>query len=118
GIGWTCYGKKDVGPLGKLNVTQAQIDSDKQYSKGFSDMEANLDTTEARELKKKFSELPKDQVKPFFEGLSLYLEYAHGTYVAGIAIAGPGGQDSGDTKRISLRNDSAAAQPGVGGGLG
>ena len=88
GIGWTWYGKKDVGPLGKLNVTQAQIDSDKQYSKGFSDMEANLDTTEARELKKKLSELPKDQVKPFFEGLSLYLEYAHGTYVAGIAIAG------------------------------
>jgi subtilisin family serine protease len=88
GIGWTWYGKKDVGPLRKLNVTQAQIDSDKQYSKGFSDMQANLDTTEARELKKKLSELPKDQVKPFFEGLSLYGGYAHGTYVAGIAIAG------------------------------
>jgi cell wall-associated protease len=29
GIGWTWYGKKDVGPLRKLNVTQAQIDTDK-----------------------------------------------------------------------------------------
>jgi subtilisin family serine protease len=88
GIGWTWYGKKDVGPLRKLNVTQAQIDTEKQYAKGFSDMQANLDTSEARELKKKLSELPKDQVKPFFEGVSLYFDYAHGTHVAGIATAG------------------------------
>lgn len=88
GIGWTWYAKKDVGPLRKLDVTQAQIDTDKQYAKGFSDMQANLDTTEARELKKKLSELPKDQVKPFFEGLTLYVDYAHGTHVAGIATAG------------------------------
>jgi len=88
GIGWTWYGKKDVGPLRKLNVTQAQIDSEKQYAKGFSDMEANLDTTESRELKKKLSELPKDQVKPFIEGVRLYFDYAHGTHVAGIATAG------------------------------
>jgi len=88
GIGWTWYGKKDVGPLRKLNVTQAQIDTDKQYSKGFSDMEANLDSTEARELKKKLSELPKDGVKAFMEGLGLYIDYAHGTHVAGIATAG------------------------------
>ncbi len=88
GIGWTWYGKKDVGPLRKLNVTQAQIATDKQYLKGLIDMRANLDTTEARELKKKLSELPKDQVKPFFEGVALYGNYAHGTLVAGIAIAG------------------------------
>lgn len=88
GIGWTWYGKKDVGPLRKLNVTQAQIDADKQYAKGFSDMQASLDTREARELKKKFSELPKDEVKPFMEGLGLYIDYAHGTHVAGIATAG------------------------------
>lgn len=88
GIGWTWYGKKDVGPLRKLNVTQAQIDTDKQYSKGFSDMDANLDSTEARELKKKLSELPKDGVKAFMEGLGLYIDYAHGTHVAGIATAG------------------------------
>src|SRR5207302_447095 len=34
GIGWTWYGKKDVGLLRKLNVTQAQIATDKQYLKG------------------------------------------------------------------------------------
>src|SRR5580700_2031335 len=88
GIGWTWYGKKDVGPLRKLNVTRAQIDTDKQYLKGLEDMTANLDTKDARELKKKLSELPKDQVKPVIEGIKLYLEYAHGTHVAGIAIAG------------------------------
>src|SRR5207249_4761497 len=33
-------------------------------------------------------EKKKDQVKPFFEGVALYGNYAHGTLVAGIAIAG------------------------------
>jgi subtilisin family serine protease len=88
GIGWTWDGKKDVGPLRKLDVTQAQIDTAKKYIKGFSDMEANLDTAEAQEWKKKLSQLPKDQVKLFFEGIRLYGNYAHGTHVAGIAIAG------------------------------
>src|SRR6266566_423983 len=87
GIGWTWYGKKDVGPLRKLNVTQDQIATDKQYFKGLIDMRANLDTKEARQLKKKLSELPKDQVKPFFEGIRLYFSYAHGTHAAGIAVA-------------------------------
>ena len=88
GIGWTWYGKKDVGPLRKFNLSQDQIATDKQYVKGLNDMAANLDTKDARELKKKLSELPKDQVKSFLEGVGLYLGYAHGTHVAGIAIAG------------------------------
>jgi subtilisin family serine protease len=88
GIGWTWYGKRDVGPLRKLDVTQAQIDTDKNYIKGFEDLNASLDTREAQKLKKKITELPKDQVRPFFEGISLYLNYAHGTHVAGIATAG------------------------------
>jgi subtilisin family serine protease len=102
GIGWTWYGKKDVGPLRKLEVTQAQIDTDKQYMKGFGDMRANLDTAEARELKKKLSELPKDQVRPFFEGISLYADYAHGTHVAGIATAG-----NPAARILVIRNDWA-----------
>lgn len=88
GIGWTWYGKKDVGPLRNLNLTQEQIATDKQYLKGLIDMRANLDTKEARELKKKLAALPKDQVKPFFEGVTLYIDYAHGTLVAGVATAG------------------------------
>jgi subtilisin family serine protease len=100
GIGWTWYGKKNVGPLRTLNVSQAEIETDKHYVKGFSAMQANLDTTEARELKKKLSQLPKDQVKPFFEGLTLYVVYAHGTHVAGIAIA-----DNPAARILVIRND-------------
>jgi len=100
GIGWDWYGKKNIGPLRKLDITQAQLETDKHYSKGFSDMEANLDTPESQELKKKLSTLPKDEVKPFFEGLRLYIVYAHGTHVGGIALAGnPAG------RILVIRND-------------
>jgi subtilisin family serine protease len=100
GIGWDWYGKKNVGPLRALDVTQGQLDTDKHYSKGFTDMQANLDTAESIELKKKLSTLPRDEVKPFIEGLMLYTVYAHGTHVAGIALAGnPAG------RILVIRND-------------
>ena len=100
GIGWDWYGKKNIGPLRKLDITPAQLETDKHYSKGFSDMEANLDTPESTELKKKLSTLPKDEVKPFIEGLRLYTMYAHGTHVGGIALAGnPAG------RILVIRND-------------
>ena len=88
GIGWDWYGKKSVGPLRELHISRAEIDTYKHYSKGFSDMEANLDTPESTEARKKLSTLPKEEVKPFMEGLALYTDYAHGTHVSGIALAG------------------------------
>jgi hypothetical protein len=45
-------------------------------------------TISATEAKKKISSLPKEEVKPFIEGLTLYSNYAHGTHVSGIALAG------------------------------
>jgi Subtilase family len=88
GIGWDWYGKKSIGPLRELPVGQAEIDSYKHYSKGFNDMEANLDTPESTEARKKLSTLPKEEVKSFMEGLMMYTGYAHGTHVSGIALAG------------------------------
>jgi subtilisin family serine protease len=88
GIGWDWYGKKSIGPLRELHVPRAEIDMYKHYSEGFGDMEASLDTPESTEARKKFSTLPKEEVQAFMDGLTLYGEYAHGTEVAGIALAG------------------------------
>jgi subtilisin family serine protease len=88
GIGWDWYGKKSAGPLRALNVTQAQLDTYKHYASGSDDMQANLDTPASAEFKKKLSTLQKNDFKPFFEGITLYGEYSHGTHVAGIALAG------------------------------
>jgi len=88
GIAWDWYGKKSVGPLRALDVTQAQLDTYKHYASGSDDMQANLDTPASAEFKKKLSTLQKDDFKPFFEGLMLYGKYSHGTHVAGIALAG------------------------------
>ncbi len=59
-----------------------------QYIKGLLDAQANIDSAEATELKRKMSSLPKEEYQPFIEGLSAYGNYAHGTHVAGIALEG------------------------------
>jgi subtilisin family serine protease len=88
GIAWDWYGKKSVGPLRALNLTQAQVETYKHYAQGLDDERANLDTPAATEYRKKRSTLEKDDFKPFFENLGLYGRYSHGTHVAGIALAG------------------------------
>jgi len=81
GIGWDWFGKKNVGPLRELHMSQAEIEPYKHYSKGVEDMRASLDTPEAAELRRKLSTLQKDEVRPFMEGNILYEMYAHGTHV-------------------------------------
>ena len=88
GIGWTLhsdYTPALLFPIGETGADPAQF---QQYSKGFSDLQANVDSQEATELKQKLASLPKEEFKPFVEGLGAYSNYAHGTHVAGIAAAG------------------------------
>jgi subtilisin family serine protease len=88
GIAWTWYGKKTTGPLRTFNSEKDQLEIGRKYGKGFDDVAANLDTPEARAVKKKLASLPKDQVRPLIECAEMYSEYAHGTHTAGIAVAG------------------------------
>ena len=88
GIGWSWTGEKQVGPLGPEEIPPAALAAGAQDSKGFSELQAGLDTPETASLKKKLSTLPKDQVKGFIESLSFYLNWGHGTHVSGIATAG------------------------------
>jgi subtilisin family serine protease len=52
------------------------------------DLQAALDTEDARTLKRVVSSLQPEQVKQFQEELSLVSVYTHGTHVAGIAVEG------------------------------
>jgi hypothetical protein len=56
--------------------------------KGFFDLQAAIDSPEAAALRKKFSEMPPADVRPFIEDLSRCILYVHGTHVAGIATEG------------------------------
>jgi Subtilase family len=60
----------------------------KAMLKGFSDLESNLDTPEAAEVKTFLSTLPPEKYKSAIEEIGLAGNYIHGTHVAGIALAG------------------------------
>jgi len=88
GIGFTLHGDYTPTLLFPILDTGADPAQYQQYAKGFSDLQANVDSKEATEVKQKLASLPKEEFKPFLEGLSAYSIYAHGTHVAGIATAG------------------------------
>ena len=67
---------------------QARLPTMKARTKGFSDLQSNVDSPEASEVKQLLSTLPPEQYKPTVEELSLAGNYMHGTHVAGIALAG------------------------------
>ena len=57
-------------------------------SKGFSDLQSNVDSKEASEVKAYLSSLAADRYRPAMEELRVGGGYVHGTHVAGIALAG------------------------------
>lgn len=57
-------------------------------TKGFSDLQSNIDSPEAAEVKGFISGLQPEQFKPAIEQLGLAGNLIHGTHVAGIVAAG------------------------------
>jgi len=57
-------------------------------TKGFSDLQSNIDSPEASEVKAYLSGLAPDQYKAAIEEIGLAGNYQHGTHVAGILLAG------------------------------
>ena len=60
----------------------------KSMLKGFSDLQSNVDSPEASEVKTMLSTLPPEKYKAAIEEIGLAGTYIHGTHVAGIALAG------------------------------
>ncbi|MGE5666864.1 MAG: S8 family serine peptidase [Betaproteobacteria bacterium] len=67
---------------------KGRISQMKARLKGFSDLQSNIDSPEATELKKYLSTLKPDEYKSTIEELDLSGNWMHGTHVAGIALAG------------------------------
>ncbi|HET7536001.1 MAG TPA: S8 family serine peptidase, partial [Candidatus Didemnitutus sp.] len=60
----------------------------RNYTKGLLDLQANVDSVEAGDMKKHMASLKPDEVKPFIESVNFFGNFTHGTHVAGIASAG------------------------------
>ena len=67
---------------------QAKMPEMVDLMKGLQDLQANVSSEEASELKKRMSQIQPEEVRPFLEELNLFAIYAHGTHVAGIAAKG------------------------------
>jgi subtilisin family serine protease len=67
---------------------QAKLPQMKARTKGFSDLQSNIDSPEASEVKQFLSTLKPEQFKSAIEEINLAGNYEHGTHVAGIALAG------------------------------
>jgi len=76
------------------NLFPLSTDQQREYPamedllKGHSDLILSIDSPEATAVKQKVASLPASEVPSFFEAISLYSNYVHGTHVAGIAVRG------------------------------
>jgi hypothetical protein len=71
-----------------LGPAQAHLPELVARLKGFEDLESSIDSPEATDVKRYLSTLKQDQVKPTLENLDLVGNWAHGSHVTGIALAG------------------------------
>lgn len=88
GIAYTLHSDKTpdlLFPIGDLEKDRARL---QRLTKGLTDLESNIESEEAAELRGILSNLKQEEVKPFIEDIGKYGNYSHGTHVAGIAAKG------------------------------
>jgi len=88
GIAWTLHSDPTPDLLFPIAKEIESPDTFKGYMKGLTDLQENIDSPAASDLKQDLAGLKQNEVKPFLEGLTAYSQYAHGTHVAGIALKG------------------------------
>jgi hypothetical protein len=88
GIAYDIYARRATGMLCPLDGAANRMPAVMKYMKGFMDLQAAVDSPEASALKKHMSTMEPAQVKGFIEDLMLAGNYAHGTHVAGLMVAG------------------------------
>ncbi len=89
GLAFDLLSKPTHGMLQPLTPEQAKgYPGMRDNLKGLSDLQLSIDSPEADGLKKQLAAMSPPQVSAFFEQLSLYGNYSHGTHVTGIAARG------------------------------
>ena len=88
-IAFDRYAKPATGELQAIpSELEERVATLKSRLKGFSDLQSNIDSPEASEMKQYLSGLEPDEYKGVVEELGLASSWMHGTHVAGIAMAG------------------------------
>ena len=88
GIAYDLEEEKTPEMLYPLGDAQARLPELKKFVKGFFDIQAAVESPEASDLKKEISQMQPEEVQSMFEDLTRIALYAHGTHVAGVAVAG------------------------------
>jgi Subtilase family len=88
-IAFDKYSNPATGELQAIPADlRAKVPQMKARLKGFSDLQSNIDSPEASEVKRFLSTLKPDEYKNAMEEIILAGSWMHGTHVAGIAVAG------------------------------
>ena len=88
-IAFDKYSKPASGALQPLPAdVRARLAVNLARTKGFSDLQSNIDSAEASEVKRYLSALKPEDFKAAMEEFRLMGNYGHGTHVTGIALAG------------------------------
>ncbi|MCB1847001.1 MAG: S8 family serine peptidase, partial [Halieaceae bacterium] len=88
GIAFDLHSNKETSLLYPIGELADNVDLLQRQTKGLGDIQSNVDSQEASELRKQLAGLEQDKVKGFLESLGAYGNYIHGTHVAGIAAEG------------------------------
>ena len=88
-IAFDKYSDPATGELAPIPADlKSRVPQMKSRLKGLSDLQSNIDSPEATEVKQLLSTLKPDQYKATIEEITAAGQYIHGTHVAGIAVAG------------------------------
>ena len=88
GIAYDMFGARHPDLLHPHGDMTGRVESSMKYIKGLMDLQAAIDSPEASELKQYIGSMEPAAVSGFLTALGFTGLYAHGTHVAGIAVAG------------------------------
>ncbi|MBK8164957.1 MAG: S8 family serine peptidase [bacterium] len=88
GIAWDYDGRAVPELLHPLGDQAGRLEAAMKSMKAFTDLTSGVDSPEASALRRQMGEMAPAEVGPFMESLSFAGLHAHGTHVAGIALAG------------------------------